>query len=59
MVCGYPNRAKVLLNHRRNVPLDRKTFERHSNIRISSRGEMGDIQNSVLMYIVKNKSLHQ
>lgn len=23
MVCGYPNRAKVLLNYRRNIPSDR------------------------------------
>lgn len=28
MVCGYPNRSKLLLNYRRNVPSDRIKYHR-------------------------------
>lgn len=28
MITGYPNRSKVLLNYRRNIPEDRKHYIR-------------------------------
>ncbi|CAD8076502.1 unnamed protein product [Paramecium sonneborni] len=55
MVCGYPNRAKVLLNYRRNVPSDRKHFQRTFNRRIDTLMESHDIKNSILLFICKNK----
>lgn len=55
MVCGYPNRAKVLLNYRRNVPSDRKAFKRTFNRRIDTLMESHDVKNSILLFICKNK----
>jgi len=55
MVCGYPNRAKVLLNYRRNVPSDRKSFKRTFNRRIDTLMESHDVKNSILLFICKNK----
>lgn len=55
MVCGYPNRAKVLLNYRRNLPSDRLKFRRTFNRRIDTLLESHDVRNSILLFICKNK----
>lgn len=43
MVCGYPNRSKVLLNYRRNVPSDRVKYARKLEPKIQTRRESSDI----------------
>jgi hypothetical protein len=59
MVCGYPNRVKVLLNHRRNVPSDRVKFKRTLNRRIDTLLESHDVKNSILLFICKNKLIEE
>jgi hypothetical protein len=53
MVCGYPNRAKVLLNYRRNIPSDRMKYIRKDERKVSTRKEAADIRNSIYLYICK------
>ncbi|CAD8054277.1 unnamed protein product [Paramecium sonneborni] len=59
MVCGYPNRAKVLLNYRRNVPSDRKSFKRTFNRRVDTLMESHDVKNSILLFLCKNKLIEE
>lgn len=43
MVCGYPNRSKVLLNYRRNIPSDRIKYARKFERKIQTIRESSDI----------------
>jgi hypothetical protein len=55
MVSGYPNRAKVLLNYRRNIPSDRRKYHRNSIRRVDTLLENNDIKNSIYLFICNNK----
>ncbi|CAD8107337.1 unnamed protein product [Paramecium sonneborni] len=57
MVCGYPNRSKVLLNYRRNIPSDRVKYGRKFERKIQTRKESLDIQNSIYLYMCKTQIL--
>ncbi|CAK88798.1 unnamed protein product (macronuclear) [Paramecium tetraurelia] len=59
MVCGYPNRSKVLLNYRRNVPSDRVKYARKLERKIQTRREQSDIQNSIYLYMCKTQMLKE
>ncbi|CAD8137902.1 unnamed protein product [Paramecium pentaurelia] len=59
LVCGYPNRSKVLLNYRRNVPSDRVRYRRTLNRRIDTLLESHDVKNSILLFICKNKLIEE
>ncbi|CAD8086164.1 unnamed protein product [Paramecium primaurelia] len=59
MVCGYPNRSKVLLNYRRNVPSDRVKYSRKLEPKIQTRRESQDIQNSIYLYMCKTQILQE
>ncbi|CAD8046163.1 unnamed protein product [Paramecium sonneborni] len=59
LVCGYPNRSKVLLNYRRNVPSDRSVYRRTLNRRVDTRLESHDVKNSILLFICKNKLIDE
>ncbi|CAD8197192.1 unnamed protein product [Paramecium octaurelia] len=59
MVCGYPNRAKVLLNYRRNIPSDRVKYRRKIERKISTRKESLDIRNSIYLYMCKTQMVSQ
>ena len=60
MVCGYPNRSKVLLNYRRNIPTDRLCYSRNSTFRnLSATQDNKNIKNSVLLYMSRNKQIQQ
>ncbi|CAD8047017.1 unnamed protein product [Paramecium sonneborni] len=59
LVCGYPNRSKVLLNYRRNVPSDRGVYKRSLNRRVDSLLESHDVKNSILLFICKNKLIDE
>lgn len=59
MVCGYPNRAKVLLNYRRNLPSDRSKCRRTINRRVDTLLESHDVKNSILLFICKNKLIEE
>ncbi|CAD8197311.1 unnamed protein product [Paramecium octaurelia] len=59
MVCGYPNRSKVLLNYRRNVPSDRVKYARKLERKIQTRRESSDIQNSIYLYMCKTQMLKE
>lgn len=57
MVCGYPNRAKVLLNNRRNIPSDRVAYYvRKSERKIKTLKESTMIRNSIYLYLCKEPS---
>lgn len=55
MVCGYPNRVKVLLNYRRNIPSDRVKYKRKMERKISTKKESLDIRNSIYLYMCKTQ----
>ncbi|CAK87067.1 unnamed protein product (macronuclear) [Paramecium tetraurelia] len=57
MVCGYPNRSKVLLNYRRYIPSDRVKYVRKLEPKIQTRRESSDIQNSIYLYMCKTQIL--
>lgn len=60
MVCGYPNRSKVLLNYRRNIPTDRLSYTRNSTFRnLSATQDNKNIRSSVLLYMSRNKQIMQ
>lgn len=50
---GLPNRAKVLLNHRRDVPNDRKWIERNNEWRrFNSLGEHINLQENIINFLL-------
>ncbi|CAD8053452.1 unnamed protein product [Paramecium primaurelia] len=59
MVCGYPNRSKVLLNYRRNIPSDRVKYTRKLERKIQTRRESCDIQNSIYLYMCKTQMMKE
>lgn len=59
MIKGTPNRSKVILNHKRNIPSDRIHYRRSNEQRqIQTLLDQLHIQESVLFFLLHHSQFH-